>query len=265
MDKKKEVGVKKMMSIIEQTVQARQAKFDYDAEKPNGPLFTFLVGAGFSVTAGVAGVSHLVSSLEEFKKYPNQSWNSIFDKTLEISLEDRGLTAAELTDHYFSLIDDVLALPQARHDFITAAIQWASSKRVQLNVEGILLAVILISGTDGNIPLQKNAKNSWLAKAFAKHVFTTNFDEVLPNTFYYGNHPVEIIDSAGIRPINTAAEYPTLVYLHGRHLHFDIRNTNTELHKGNNPLSPPCMTPNPGFHDPSAKSKSLGVCRTEIT
>ncbi|MDF1713358.1 MAG: hypothetical protein P1U90_14050 [Akkermansiaceae bacterium] len=26
---------------------------------------------------------------------------------------------------------------------------------------------------------------------------------------------------------------------------------------GFTPLSPPCMTPNPGFHDPSAKSKSL--------
>ncbi|MDB4466362.1 hypothetical protein N9077_01510 [bacterium] len=26
-----------------------------------------------------------------------------------------------------------------------------------------------------------------------------------------------------------------------------------------NPLSPPCMTPNPGFHDPSAKSKSLAT------
>jgi hypothetical protein len=28
---------------------------------------------------------------------------------------------------------------------------------------------------------------------------------------------------------------------------------------GTNPLSPPCMTPNPGFHDPSAKSKSLAT------
>ena len=27
----------------------------------------------------------------------------------------------------------------------------------------------------------------------------------------------------------------------------------------NNPLSPPCMTPNPGFHDPSAKSKFLAA------
>ena len=29
------------------------------------------------------------------------------------------------------------------------------------------------------------------------------------------------------------------------------------LERGSNPLSPPCMTPNPGFHDPSAKSKFL--------
>jgi len=124
----------------------------------------------------------------------------------------------------------VLPLPQARHDFITAAVQWAASQRMQMNLEGILLSSILISGTGGSVPLKKSRSDRhWLSRCFARHVFTTNFDEVLPTTFYYGNQPVEVIDGRAERGISAAAEYPVVVYLHGRHLHFDIRNTPQEL------------------------------------
>ncbi|MDB4370212.1 hypothetical protein N9Z23_02865, partial [Akkermansiaceae bacterium] len=37
----------------------------------------------------------------------------------------------------------------------------------------------------------------------------------------------------------------------------DDQNDYATSASGINPLSPPCMTPNPGFHDPYAKSKSL--------
>jgi hypothetical protein len=38
-----------------------------------------------------------------------------------------------------------------------------------------------------------------------------------------------------------------------------IERQDVVVEEVNNPLSPPCMTPNPGFHDPSAKSKSLAT------
>ncbi len=226
----KNVSVAELVKKVEVSVQVRQAKLGKDAPKPAGPLFSFLIGAGFSLTAGLSSVNHLVRALELFKSNKDLSWQEIFDLTLEASFNEEGRTGSELTDHYFHVMGDVLPLPQARHDFITAAIQWASSRRVQMNMEGILLATILMAGTGRKVPLNpRKKKRHWLPHAFARHVFTTNFDEVLPNTFYYGNQAVEILDS-GSRSINAAAEYPTVVYLHGRHLHYDIRNTKHELH-----------------------------------
>ena len=217
-----------MLKIVEQTIDARTSRFENSSEKPRGPLFTFLIGAGFSVTAGVSSVQHLVLSLEKFKKNRDLNWFAIFDATKDESLEESDVQYDQITDHYFSLIEEILPLPQSRHDFITAAIQWASARKVQINIESILLATLLIAGTGGAYPESRNSKKrGWLARSFAKHVFTTNFDEVMPTTFYLGNSPVEIVDRDA--SVNLLAEYPTLVYLHGRHLHFKMRNTKHEL------------------------------------
>lgn len=231
MDKpEKAASVQQMIAKVINTVDARQAKLGKNAPMPTGPLFTFLLGAGFSVTAGVPDVRHLVSALEYFRKNPKTPWQEIFDITSEKFYGSFVLTGVELTEYYFRIMAKVLPLPQARHDFITAAVQWAASKRMQMNLEGILLSSILISGTGGNVPLNKNRSDRhWLSRCFARHVFTTNFDEVLPTTFYYGNQPVEIVDGRAERGISAAAEYPVIAYLHGRHLHFDIRNTPQEL------------------------------------
>lgn len=226
----KRQSVQSMLKVVEQAIEARTSRFADSDEKPRGPYFTFLIGAGFSVTAGVSSVEHLVLSLESFKRDQKKSWFEIFDECKGKGLDDENIKFDAITDHYFSLIEEVLPLPQSRHDFITAAIQWASSRKVQINIESILLATLLIAGTGGPYPKSKGGGNEWMARSFSKHVFTTNFDEVMPTTFYYGNHPVEIIDKAS--HVNLLAEYPTLVYLHGRHLHFKMRNTNSELHSG---------------------------------
>ncbi len=231
---KKTVSVEQLINKVEISVQAREAKFEGEVQKPTGPFFTFLIGAGFSLTAGLSSVNHLVQALEYYRANRGRTWREVFESTLEESLNEKGRSYSDLADYYFKIMGEVLPLPQARHDFITAAIQWASSRQVQMNLEGLLLATILMAGTGGNVPMHpRHRKRHWLSRAFARHVFTTNFDEVLPNTFYYGNQPVEILDKAG-RSINAAAEYPTVVYLHGRHLHYDIRNTHHELHSKQN-------------------------------
>jgi tetratricopeptide (TPR) repeat protein len=227
----KALSVTQMVSTIISTVEARQAKWREHSIKPTGPLFTFLIGSGFSITAGVPGVRHLVVALEKFRSNPELSWPTIFDATLETSYNDRGISGTDLTNYYFELMRDVLPLPPSRHDFITAAMQWSSSRKVQMNLEGILLAAVMMAGTGNDVPLNSsNVNRHWLSRAFSRHTFTTNFDDVMLTTFHYGNQPVEIIDAPGVRTITPAAEYPTLVYLHGRHLHFDIRNTPQELH-----------------------------------
>lgn len=229
---KKSATVDLLLQVIEHTIQVRNARYDEDVDMPKGPLFSVLIGSGFSITAGLSTVGHFILSLELFKKDRNQNWNSVFDSAKQLSLADRNLSAPQLTDYYFKLIEEVLPLPQARHDFITAAIQWASSRRVQINIESILLASLLISSTGGVMPLDKRkSKRHWMSKAFSRHVFTTNFDEVMPTTFYLGNAAVDILDNDNNTSISVAAEYPTIVYLHGRHLHYKIRNTKFELHR----------------------------------
>lgn len=224
-------SVQSMLMVVEQAIEARTSRFPDSDEKPRGPYFSFLIGAGFSVTAGVSSVEHLVLSLQEFRNNRKRNWFDIFDECKGKNLEEGNVKFDEITDYYFSLIEEVLPLPQSRHDFITAAIQWASSRKVQINIESILLATLLMAGTGG--PYSKSSSGDskeWLARSFAKHVFTTNFDEVMPTTFYFGNQPVEIIDRTS--SVNLLAEYPTLVYLHGRHLHFKMRNTKSELYSG---------------------------------
>jgi tetratricopeptide (TPR) repeat protein len=226
----KGISVAKMISTVSSTIEARQAKWGKHAINPTGPLFTFLIGAGFSVTAGVSSVHHLVVALEKFASNPKMSWQNIFDATLDVSYNSRRISGTELTDYYFDLMREVLPLPPARHDFITAAMQWASARQVQMNLEGIMLAAVLMAGTGNQVPFDmNNVSRHWLAHAFARHAFTTNFDDLMIRTFQYGNQPVEVIDTPCIRTITPAAEYPTVVYLHGRHMHFDIRNTPQEL------------------------------------
>ena len=76
-------SVQQMINTIVKSVEVRQAKFDHETKKPTGPMFTFLVGAGFSVTAGLPSVNHLVVSLEQFKKSKGKSWHQIFDESIE--------------------------------------------------------------------------------------------------------------------------------------------------------------------------------------
>jgi len=227
--------IRDLIKRIEDGVSEADRPAENSDGRVDGPVFTFLIGAGFSMTAGLSGISHLVLALQDYQSNPDRDWYDILDDTADQMLKGDWESTAKITDYYFDLIGQVLPEHRSRHDFITAAIQWASSKRVQMNVEGILLAALMIAGTGGKIPLQDNRKEKhWLAKVFSKHVFTTNFDEVVPNTFYYGNKPLDIIDAPGVREIGLKSEYPTIIYLHGRHLHYDLRNTKLELHLGTN-------------------------------
>ena len=81
----KSASVQHMIAKVINTVDARQAKLGKNAPMPTGPLFTFLLGAGFSVTAGVPDVRHLVSALEYFRKKPKTPWQEIFDFTSDRS------------------------------------------------------------------------------------------------------------------------------------------------------------------------------------
>lgn len=190
---------------------------------------TFLVGAGFSVTAGLPTTAHLVRCLRSFSKRADGTWAAILDETLE---QDDGLPSD--VAEYSRLMAEVLSLPVARRDFISACVRWAASRQAPVSEESILLAAMLCGGTYGGVPLTTSIRLGMdevapLATCFARHVFTTNFDEVLPLAFHLTGRPVETVDEGSLRIAQPSTPFPTVVYLHGRHLHYDMRNTATEL------------------------------------
>ncbi|MCC7478503.1 tetratricopeptide repeat protein [bacterium] len=234
---RKEASVQELLQSVRRTVHARMARPGQEM-RMEGPLFTFLIGAGFSLSAGVPSTGHLTSALELF-----QHWINKLDEGLPL---DETADPAERLDwehifevtrnrppapgsNYYELMDRVLPLPPARHDFITAAIQWAAANHLQMTEESILLAAILIAGSRGFSGSIRATQESPLASSFARHVFTTNFDELLPLTFYIGNRPADVVDSVSYRMIDDTPEFPTVVYLHGRHIHYDLKNTPEEL------------------------------------
>jgi len=207
---------------------------------PAGPLYTFLIGAGFSASAGVPGTAHLVATLEEFDRKGAGDWAKLLDETAGRTVAG---SVEQIGERYFALMDKVLQGPVARQAFITAAVQWAARKQVQISMESVLLASILLAGAPATEDLSTNpGERAWLRGAFAKRAYTTNFDEVIPTTFYLGNQPVDVLDGPSQRPMSES--FPSLVYLHGRHLHYDLRNTREEVSRAG--------APNPEIPDPFA-------------
>ncbi len=218
----KAVSVVQMVQGIVREGEAVNARSEY----PKGPLFTFLVGAGFSVTAGMPSTGHLVAALEAFDVGGRRKkWQDVFEETKATRPQ---VPVHEIGEHYASLMKEVPGGPSGRQAFVTEAVQWAANRQVQMSMESVLLAATLVAGAGrGESTAADGGDRAWLAKAFARQAFTTNFDELLPNTFYLGNQPADVVDGPSPRPISDG--YPSVVYLHGRHLHYDLRNTPEEL------------------------------------
>ena len=225
--------VKQLVEALRNSMQTSQAAKGKDAEPPRGPYFTFLVGAGFSLSAGVPTTGHLTAAMERLREERAKPVKArlALREILESTAGNQPGTDAD----YYQLMNDVLGDAAGRQAFITAAVQWASGKQAQVNQEAILLASLLTYGAGREAPLKKRegkellAEEAQLLRGFIQHVFTTNFDEVLPTAFYWRNWPVEVIDHPGAYTIHGSLDYPAVVYLHGRHLHYDIRNTRSEL------------------------------------
>ena len=277
--KNKKASIGDLISQVYNSNNVFRAKQKEIPTNLKGPLFTFLVGAGFSQSAGVPSTSHLISALLKFRKSPSLSWFEIFDQTKdEVINESLGNQA----NTYFQLIRDVLPNSPDRHYFITSAVQWAAEKQIQMNVESILLATILVNGCSGNLcrtpnfaslkeAYQNQPENSyllssrWLTGEFSSQVFTTNFDDVIAVTHYMGNKPIEVIDFPDPRVSASVTEYPRLVHLHGRHIHYDLKNTENEVFnasdEGTEGILRIFVTPQPSDNITQGKTGSFPVSR----
>ncbi|MEM7244385.1 MAG: tetratricopeptide repeat protein [Acidobacteriota bacterium] len=196
-----------------------------------GTLFTFLIGSGCSITAGLPSTTTLVQVMKARNEAEGEppSWGELLDSADKGELQD--LENGEAPTLYPELMKDetLFHSPQSRQRFITSVVRWSSSRQPEMNAESLRLAAILKSGTHGE---SQDARTSDLGRHLAHTVFTTNFDEVLPQTFRYCGEPVAVIDDQSLHGrIEPYPLYPRVVYLHGCHLFYNLRNTESELQR----------------------------------
>ena len=109
-------------------------------------------------------------------------------------------------------------------------------RRASVSVESLRIASILVPEPGARRVLIRSTQflehpkspgsGSWLAHT----LYTTNFDEVIPQTLRYCGEPVVIVDHPGAHGrLQGPANYPRVAYLHGCHLYYSLRNTAAEL------------------------------------
>jgi len=183
----------------------RETKVSYCGDDHlKGPLFSFLVGAGFSASANydpgdsnarlVPGTGHIVEALkcyEDFRDEECRAWLDVLHETKSFNSGGSRLPSYEVTREYFRLMNDVLDSPVARQRFIAAVVEYSSMRSSVPNWENLFLAALLTSSVSERFYYfnEEESDLSWLPKVFASHVFTTNFDDLIPRTFYLLNQP----------------------------------------------------------------------------
>ena len=212
-------------------------------QEQRGPraLFTLLCGAGVSLGAGMPSTAALVAAMRARRDAlragtASASWSDLLDQ----SGTGSGTEASPgTTAEYQALFtdDDIFPSPLHRQRFISEAIVWASAQRAPLSTESLRIASILLAGAGRSAEIARGVSSAlgsssptqlggWLAHT----LYTTNFDEVIPQTLRYCGEPVIIVDHAGAHGrLQGEPNYPRVAYLHGCHLHYSLRNTVAEL------------------------------------
>lgn len=208
----------------------------------HGPraLFTILAGAGISLGAGMPSTAMLVAAMKARKSAlavggTLASWAELLTSAESAESAGTGTALAGTTAEYQALFndDEIFPSPLHRQRFISDAIVWASSRRAALSPESTRLASILLAGAgrrteSGTSPSMQKAPQ--LGRWLAHTLYTTNFDEVIPQALRYCGEPVIVVDHPGAHGrLQGEPSYPRVAYLHGCHLHYSLRNTAAEL------------------------------------
>lgn len=197
--------------------------------------YSFLLGAGFSRSAGIPLARDIAAVLSNYKTAKRRkSPESLAEIIRRILQEDDARTSAladlaaldnsfaglDYSEVYTRLFDDGQLFPnglrsQAR--FVAELLGVAEQISLGWNFESLYLGFLCAQ-------LRKN-------RAFKINtILTTNFDNVLVNSFSHIDghfrvldHPHAIIDDAFDTP------YPRLLYLHGRYLHYRVINSSIQI------------------------------------
>ncbi len=200
------------------------------------PPIHILVGAGFSREAGVplagevAGLLAAVKNRHQLGQDEQFTARAAIDAylaekldpaeelaTLQRQPEFAGRSASAV---YQALFSDSEVLPGhdwGQRQFIDELITRTSSRRDGYDFEALYLAHLATLKVEGH-------------DAFLRTILTTNFDNVLPNSFSILGSECRLIDHDSLLEDEDGdTPYPRIVYLHGRYLNYVLANTDEQI------------------------------------
>ncbi len=216
------------------------------SEGPQGIPFTWLIGAGMSVTSGIPlakDISYRIILFEYImKKTRVRPWSP--DDKKRITYD------ADLTDFFkwHETIDNENAsFVNLRYDSINwmknnekyknisledpKCYQWLFEKVYFSTTLHHVFLTNLVNRTKGvnlaHLGLAGLLRDHW---EWGHTVFTTNFDDLLLKALLSLNHTARVfgdLQSKDTPPINP--DYPQIVHLHGRHTGYRLRNTQEQI------------------------------------
>lgn len=197
--------------------------------------YSFLLGAGFSRSAGIPLARDIAAVLTHYKlakhRRSPEPLAEIIRRVLkngeapssslaDLAKIDSSFSGLDYSEVYTRLFDDRQLFPNGLRSqvrFVAELLGAAEQMSLGWNFESLYLGFLCAQ-------LQKHPTFK------IDTILTTNFDNVLVNSFSHLDghfrvldHPQAITDDAFDTP------YPRLLYLHGRYLHYRVINSNSQI------------------------------------
>lgn len=176
----------------------------------NEPNYSLLLGAGASVSSGIKSASELIEMWSKEICESNAKRGDVSDTKEDFFKKESWYDAR---NEYSSLFEKQYDLPRQRRMFIEKIV-------------------------DGKMPsIGYSYLLKLIEKSYFRTVFTTNFDDLLNQSFYShsSERPIVCAHDSSINSISVTSKRPKIIKLHGDYLFDDIKNTlkETESLEGN--------------------------------
>jgi tetratricopeptide (TPR) repeat protein len=222
------------------------SRLDREEKTETPPRFTWLIGSGFSYSAGIPlakDVSHILALYE----YIGQNRRSEFeDELIGFGYDQKQLH--HYLDWYYALKENNTAvydrLIEETYAWLASLKHFENIKKDSPECYQSLFTHLLYDQRDHHKFLTSiiqrntgiNVAHIGLAGLLRDHpkwghtVFTTNFDDLLLKASLSLNHTIRIFGElkSDEKPIINPT-YPQIVHLHGRHTGYNLLNTNKQI------------------------------------
>lgn len=172
----------------------------------NNPNYSLLLGAGCSVNSDIRSAAKLMNEWkEEIYKAAKPDQQEPYTPELAVEyFKSNNHVWYDPNNQYSSLFERRYDLPKQRRAFV--------EKEVRNKTPSIGYAYLV----------------KLIESSYFKTIFTTNFDDLINQSFYdYSNHcrPIVCAHDSSINSITITSSRPKIIKLHGDYLFDDIKST----------------------------------------